>query len=191
MNRLILGTALALTTASTAFAGSMDDALVDPEPIAPVAPVVVANDWTGGYAGLTFGQISTDLGGAQETGPIFGGFVGYDYDFGNFVLGGEFDYQATDDLTVGGVDIDSIARLKMRAGYDMGPALVYFTAGGAQADTSLGTSSGYVAGIGMDYAVTDNFTVGGEFLAHEFNDVGSTNTDLSANTFALRGAFRF
>jgi hypothetical protein len=37
--------------------------------------------------------------------------------------------------------------------------------------------------------VTDQFSVGGEFLSHRFEDVGAN--DLDANTISLRGIYRF
>ncbi|WP_418593952.1 outer membrane protein [Ponticoccus sp. (in: a-proteobacteria)] len=186
--------ALATGLGSTAaFAGSLDQGYVEPVPVAPApAPVAVVpdSDWTGGYVGLSYGNLDSQIGGSSDNGGIYGIHGGYDYDFGNVVLGGELEYLGTgDDYSVGGVDVDSMTRAKARLGYDFGNTLVYATAGAANIDTSAGSDTGAVGGVGLDYKVTDNFTIGGEALAHSFNDVGGS--DLDAQTFSLRGAFRF
>lgn len=184
--------ALATGLGSTAaIAGNLETTYVEPVPAAP-APVAVVNDtdWTGGYVGLSYGNLDSQIGGSSENGGVYGIHGGYDYDFGNVVLGGELEYIGTgDDYDVGGVDVDSMTRAKARLGYDFGSTLVYATAGAAKIETSIGDDTGAVGGVGLDYKVTDNFSVGGEALHHSFNDVGGS--DLEAQTFSLRGSFRF
>ena len=46
-------------------------------------------------------------------------------------------------------------------------------------------------GIGAVYKVTDTFTIGGELLEHQFDDINGTGVDADATTFNLRGSFRF
>ena len=127
----------------------------------------------------------------MTNGGVYGVFGGYDYDFGNYVLGGEFEYQAGSDYDINGVDVDNLMRLKARAGYDFGRTLAYGTAGVARIDSSLGDATGPVGGIGMEYKVNDRFSIGGEALAHSFEDVGGSGTDLDAQTYSLRATFRF
>ncbi|WGW02988.1 outer membrane protein [Tropicibacter oceani] len=192
MKRMIALTAAATVMGGAAFAGSMQDPVVEPVPAQPVAVTVQpGGDWTGPYAGLSFGNLDATAGALDEDGMVYGVFGGYDYDFGQFVMGAELDYQATDDFSLGGVDVDDVWRLKLRGGYDAGPALLYVTAGGAKANTSIGDAEGAVYGLGMDYKVTERFTVGAEYLRHDFNDVGNTNVDVEADTISLRGALRF
>ena len=107
------------------------------------------------------------------------------------MLGGEFDFQAGDDYDLAGVDVDNVMRLKARAGYDLGNTLLYGTAGVARVDTSLVDSTGPVGGVGIDYKVTDRFSIGGEALAHRFEDVGGSGVDVDAQTYSLRASFRF
>lgn len=184
--------ALATGFAGTAaFAGNLEATYAEPVPAAP-APVAVVtpdSDWTGGYVGLSFGRLDTQSGGTSEEGGIYGIHTGYDYDFGNVVLGGELEYLGADDYELGGVDIDNMTRAKARLGYDFGRTLVYATAGAANIETAAGDDTGAVGGLGLDYKVTENFTIGGEALAHDFDDVGGA--DLDAQTFAIRGSFRF
>ncbi len=191
MKHILLSSALALV-ATGAIAGDPTPTYAEPEPIqaAPVA-VPLGGDWTGAYAGLSFGNLDVDGGGFDDNGPAYGVFGGYDYDFGQFVLGGELEWQSMDDLDLGGIDIDNVTRLKVRAGYDAGPALIYGVLGAARADTSIGDADGAVAGLGMDYKVTDRFTVGAEYLAHRFDDAANSGIDVDANAINLRGALRF
>ena len=64
---------LALIAASTALtaapvlAGSIDEPPVEVVPATPVAPVApVGTDWTGPYAGFSYGNMNTQSGGARD-----------------------------------------------------------------------------------------------------------------------------
>jgi len=174
-----------------AFAGSLEEPVVEtaPEPVFVPAEVTAA-DWTGAYGGLNlgYGDFDEDVDGYGGT---YGVHLGYDYDFGNnWVLGGELEYDKTD-IDLGGVDADSIARLKLRGGYDLGKTLVYATAGAAYLDSDIGSDSGAFAGVGVAYQVSDSFTIGGEVLENRFDDIDGSGVDADATTFNLRGSFRF
>lgn len=194
MKRILLGTALAATAATSTYAGSADPAPVEPmvvEPVA-VAPVQMGGDWTGAYGGLSFGNLSADAdGGLDDSEGVYGVYGGYDYDFGQFVVGGELDYQTGEDIQLGGIEVDDIFRAKVRGGYDLGQTLVYATVGAAQLNTNIGDDTGLVGGLGVEYKVTDQFTVGGEYLAHRFDDFDDTGVDVDADTVSIRGSFRF
>ncbi|SMX45126.1 outer membrane protein [Maliponia aquimaris] len=185
--------AIAGLGAAPAFAGNYEATPVEPAPMAPVVPVAqpVTGDWTGPYVGLSFGNLNAQAGNAVQSGGVYGLYGGYDYDFGRLVVGGELEYQAGNDFTIGGVDVDNVTRLKLRAGYDAGRTLIYGTAGAARIDTSLGDATGPVGGVGMEYKVNDRFTIGGEALAHSFDDIGGTGVDADAQTYSLRATFRF
>ena len=176
-----------------AFAGNYDATPVEPAPVAPVVPVAepVTGDWTGPYVGLSFGRLDTQAGGVSTDGGVYGIYGGYDYDFGRFVLGGELDFQAGDDYAIGGVDVDNVMRLKARAGVDLGKALLYGTAGIGRIDTSLGDETGPLGGVGIEYKLTDSFTIGAEALAHRFEDIAGSGVDADAQTYSLRASFRF
>lgn len=199
MKRVVLtsaAVALLATGASTAFAGNTDEPIVTAPPVAPVVvPVTQSNDWTGFYAGgsLGYANVDEDAGGFDDDGTTYGVHGGYDYDFGDFVLGGELEISGFD-LSDGGIDVDSVARAKVRAGYDVGNFLPYVTAGIAQLNTGgafNGDDTGAVYGIGLDYAYTDNIRVGGEILQHEFDNFDSSGLDLEATTAAVRLSFEF
>ena len=156
-------------------------------------------DWTGGYVGLQYDIVDAEavIGGALD-GDAFGLFVGYRHDFGPVVLGIELDYMVGSLTAAPGTsfDMDSLVRLGIEAGYDLGPALVYGTVGHAQMELSFGPTQldfgGLFYGIGIDYAVSERVTLGAELLRHDFNDInGIPGNDLDATTFGINVAYRF
>jgi opacity protein-like surface antigen len=194
MKRILLGTALVATAATSTYAGSADPAPTEPMIVEPVtvAPVQMGGDWTGAYGGLSLGNLSADAdGGLDDSEGVYGIHGGYDYDFGQFVVGGELDYQTGEDIQLGGIEADDVLRAKLRGGYDLGRTLVYGTVGAAQLNTNIGDDTGYVGGVGVEYKVTEQFTVGGEYLAHRFDDFDDTGVDVDADTVSIRGNFRF
>ncbi len=153
----------------------------------------VAEDWTGGYAGFSFGYTEADgPNGSSGDDSSFGLHVGYDHDFGSFVLGSELEYNHLSlNLGQGEGTLDSLTRLKLRGGYDFGPALGYVVVGAARIDTSADNDTAAVYGIGVAYPVNDRFIISGEALRQNFDNVTRSNGSLGANTFNLRTTFRF
>ena len=201
--KLLGATAVAssVMAGGSAIAGSVVDPVVESPVIAP-APVVTSGDWTGFYTGLQlgYGDIDGSAGlddddgdGLDGNNGIYGFHAGYNYDFGDYVIGGELDYDQADiDLNGGAASVDSIARLKFKGGYDLGDTLIYATAGVARADTSVGDETGPFVGLGVTYKVTERYTVGAELLQHRFDDVGGIDgNDLDATTFTVRGSLKF
>jgi len=190
-----LAASLAGLTTLPAFAGALDAPAADPIPPAAPAPVAVVpqgGDWTGGYAGVQLGYGDVDgTGDADGDDVLYGVHLGYDYDFGTFVLGGEIDYDGADIDLNGAATVDSVARLKLRAGYDFGRVLGYVTAGVAEVDTSLGSEGGEFYGIGVAYQIDDRYSVGAELLEHSFDDISGSGVDADATTFVVRGSIRF
>ena len=191
--KLVKLSALLLAAPVAAAAGTLEPVMEEPIMMEPAPVLTYGGDWTGGYAGLSVGasDISTDTG-LDGDGSLYGAHIGYDYDFGSYVMGAELDYQAADiDVGDGAATIDSVARLKLRAGYDAGRTLVYLTGGAAKADTSLGDADGWLAGVGVDYKVTENVALGMELLHHRFDDAADSGIDVEANTLSLRASYRF
>lgn len=190
--------ALAATlTAGSAFAGGYAAPVVETPVIAPIVPVAVANDvdWTGFYAGVQYGQGSTELslnGDELDTDfDAYGVHGGYNRDFGKYVLGGELDYNKIDlDDDSGDADL---WRLRGRAGYDMGRFLPYVTLGAAHVSGDGDLSETDVTyGLGADYLVTDKFTVGAEYTVQNFSDVADVDgLDLDTDMVQVRASFRF
>ena len=183
-----------------AFAGGLND--VAPEPVlAPVAAPVeydAGGDWGGAYVGaqLGYGDIDSNGAGLDGNGAIGGVHAGYRADFGKFVAGAEIDYDIADiDIGTTAGSLDNVARLKLMGGVDLGRALVYGTVGAAYADATVGAAelsdNGTFAGVGMDYAVSDRFTVGGEYLMHKFDDFDGSGVDLDVDTIKAKVSFTF
>ncbi|MBY6065633.1 porin family protein [Leisingera aquaemixtae] len=191
MTRFVAMTAIATVMSSAAFAGNLVEPVVEPAP-AP-APVVIneGGDWTGFYLGGQVGQLDADASnGASGDDTSYGVHAGYNHDFGRFVLGGELDYDATD-LDLSGETIDSVARAKVKAGYDFGKVLAYVTGGVAEADTSVGSETGDFYGVGLAYQVTDQWQIGGEVLEHDFDEFGDSGVGGDATSVSLRASFKF
>ncbi|WP_425045331.1 outer membrane protein [Primorskyibacter sp. S87] len=152
----------------------------------------IAGDWTGAYGGIGIGQTDADGPGALDgDNTSYGVHLGYDYDFGDIVLGGEFEYDRTNiSLGNGAAQLDNVARLKLKAGYDFGAVLGYAVLGGANADFSTGNESGYLYGLGLGVPVTDQWSFSGEILRHDFSNVNGAG-DAKADTLNLRASFRF
>lgn len=191
-----------LSAPIAAFAGGPVAPVADAYVEAP-APVMAAptdGEWGGFYAGaqLGWGNVTSNGAGLDGNDVLGGLHAGYRYDLGRAVLGGEIDYNfANIELGegLGDTSLDSVARLKLMAGADLGRALVYVTAGGAYADGSLAGSSasgdGYFAGIGMDYQLNETMNLGGEILGHRFDDFDGTGVDVEAVTAQVKVAYRF
>ena len=202
MKRLSIAAAVATLVAAPAVAGSLDV----PPPMDPVfapapAPVAMSGDWGGFYAGgqLGYADVTVDPGDADDIGGygwLGGVHAGYNWDLGNVVVGLEGDYDFTDISIGDGVgSIDNVARLKLRAGYDMGSTLLYATAGAAHANATVGgtdfSDTGWFAGLGVGYQMTDSLVLGGELLGHRFDDFDGTGLDVKATTATVRASFKF
>lgn len=118
----------------------------------------------------------------------------YDYDFGDFIVGGGLQYDSAD-IDIGGVTtLDSVTRVGLRAGVDLGRNWIYGTAGWAMAQTSnpgVGDSNGYFAGLGYEVMMTDNVSLGAELLYHNFDDFTLVGLEADATTASVSVNFRF
>jgi outer membrane immunogenic protein len=194
--------ALIVTSAlvTPALAGGPTTPVPEPEVIAVPEPFVPAGmDWSGAYAGaqIGYGDVDSNGGGLDGYGALGGVHAGYRWDMGNFVAGAEltYDTSAIDLGAAAGDELDDVAALKVTAGREFGRGLVYGTLGAAYASASVGgadlSDNGYLYGLGMDYAITDRVTVGGELLQHRFNDFDGSGVDLDATTLKAKVALRF
>jgi outer membrane immunogenic protein len=201
-------------TSLAANAGSLAPMAAEAPVMAAPAPAPVqmmSRDWTGAYAGLSFGgsdidatvKVADDLALTGD-GNSTGIFAGYNYQMGNLVVGVEFDFDATN-YRVGEdeigpentVVVEATSRLKGRVGVPLGNGLVYGTAGIVGASTNsvipaLGNFAvqdgrGYLVGGGYDYKF-DNFLVGVEALYHEFDD---DVLNVEVTTLRLRVGYTF
>lgn len=181
-----------------------------PPPAAYVAPVPYAdnNIWQGFYIGLnggygwgndtgsiSSGGVSVDR--ANPQGGFGGGQAGYNFQSGSLVYGLETDFQGGDlsarsDDALSRERIDWFGTARGRVGYAFGHVLLYGTGGFAYGDVrqranfsgdqfSGGTTqAGWVAGGGVEYKITPNWSVKSEY---QYIDLGSQSlSDLTGNT---------
>lgn len=97
-------------------------------------------DWSGPYAGLSFGRESgpqiyfeNDVrkpGVNELSGGAVGIFAGYNFQFGSLVVGPEAEFARSDIRYAGnGYNHKQIADLRLRVGYAFGSTLAYAAAG--------------------------------------------------------------
>ncbi len=174
MKSLLATTAVVIlaTTATAAVAGS-----ADPAPVAPVvaAPIPVqADDWTGLYAGVTGGwSMGETVGVGDFDGILYGGFLGYNYQFdGGFVLGAEAAFTTGElEFNGGGTFEPTYIDLKARAGIAVDRALVYASGGYTIANfANNDEGAGFNVGAGVDFLVFDNVFVGVEYIYRDIED---------------------
>jgi opacity protein-like surface antigen len=155
-------------------------------------------DWTGLYGGVSLGYgdvTGSTVLGDDINGTTYGVFAGYQRDLGSVVFGGELEWSGTEwtDETIG-LDVDSVARAKVRVGYDAGAFLPYATIGAASVATSGAVDdddTGMFYGAGIDYSLGNGIVLGAEILQHEFDDYADTGIDVSATTITARVAYSF
>jgi outer membrane immunogenic protein len=164
-------------------------------PMIAAAPVVWS--WTGPYAGLFIGGgFDGDIDGHHNkksdddlNGVFGGGYVGYNWQMDSFLLGVETDAGFTGWETDGGGkknkfkgDVGVIGSVRGRVGFAWDRLLLFGTGGFGYADLNVNNAgknkhnkndgdflTGWVAGGGVEFAVTDNVLVKLEYL---YYDVG-------------------
>jgi predicted porin len=186
----LISASLALLAAPVLAGNTEAPTLEAPVAVAPT----VSHDasWTGFYAGAqySFGDAEVDNNGDDDY-EAFGIHAGYLHDFGSFVLGGELDYSQGDvETSAGDVDAD-IFRLKAIAGYDLGKFLPYVTVGLADYDTDAGDDTSEFFGVGVNYAINDDWRVGAEYLVDSVDDFDGTGSDVDLDSFNLRVGYSF
>ena len=195
MKLVALSVAASLAT-SAAFAGGYVAPVVDTTPVvAPVVPVEAGTDWSGFYAGLQYGQGNAELSDTDLDSDYdaYGLHAGYLFDFGQVIAGAELDYNKVDlDENDGDADL---WRLRGRAGYDMGRFQPYATLGVARVSTNDAagdiSETGITYGLGAEYLVTENFSVGAEYSRSDFSDVIADGIDLDTDLVQVRASYRF
>ncbi len=185
-----------------AMAGGPATPTIEPVVAAPVAlPVIVPHgDWTGGYIGLSLGSGNSygSTPGNGNTLGVGGAHIGYRYETGRFVVGGELSYNKDDigrKSKATGTTVNNTSALDLIVGGDLGRTLVYGTLGVSRAQATVAgvsaSDTGYGLGIGLDYAVNEKFTVGGQIKTNRYHNFNGSSSDLKDTMVLLKVGLKF
>lgn len=177
----------------------------------------------GGYGGGRFNRGQGGLFG-QVSGGDFGLTGGFQFQSGQFVGGVELDYvwanlsnfRTQPGLVMSNARVESIGTARVRAGYAFDKLLVYGTVGLAGGsikasvyDASLPVPAGgplythhrwrngWAAGLGLEYAITNNVSAKAEYMYVNlrsrsiFNGAYASNTGMDLSLFRMGLNYRF
>jgi outer membrane immunogenic protein len=195
MKKYLLGTAAAIAIAVATPAAAADMGARMPMKAPP--PVVAVWTWTGFYVGINGGYGWGDSkwsllpGGLNEgthhtDGGTIGGQIGYNWQFGNWVVGLEAqgnwaDFNGSNvsivaPLATNRTKIDAFGLFTGKVGYAFNNVLVYATGGAAVQSVDYSWSSlglvrgtadetrwGATVGAGLEYAFTPNVSAGVQY----------------------------
>lgn len=195
LTQISTGTAAILALAAPAFAaGPVVTTAAPPVVAAPPAPAP-SFDWTGASVGLQFGYIDAETSGAlalEGDDTLIGLRAYYDYDFGQYVVGGGLQYDVTDVDLGGAAEIEDVLRVGVRGGIDLDRNWVYATAGYTEVGTdTVGDGDGYFAGVGYEVFLNQQITLGAEVLYHDVDGFDVPGLEAEATTAAVSVNFRF
>ena len=173
---------------------------------APSMPSIY--NWAGFYAGLNLGYEwgKVTNSNIDPNGVAGGGQVGYNWQSGQFVFGGETDIQATSaDDTFAPYKFSNpwFGTVRARAGYAMSNMLFYATAGLAYGDLTgelnaldeTKTELGWTAGLGMEVGLTPNWSAKVEYLYMDLGDrsfsITGVNNGLQSNMLRFGVNYHF
>lgn len=179
--------AIALTTAAQAAD------VVQEAPPAPPAPIVATPvfTWSGLYVGGNAGYGWANAAPFDDDGFLGGVQLGYNYEINRLVLGVEGDFDATG-MRFFGNDVNYLASVRGRVGLAVNRWMIYGTGGYAYAHASGGLhDGGWVAGGGVEWAMTDHIVPGIEYLHYGFNDFSHTGLDADADVIRVRLSYKF
>lgn len=208
-----MGTRLSLTIAALVSANSAFAADLNEDPVIKFDEGRF--DGGGLYAGISIGYMY-----AEDDDPAFpigvgvtiplhsegenstiGGFVGYTFEQDGFVYGAEYEYADFDMQFVGGapingpipVFIEDAHILRARLGYAINESVeVYGFAGAMYTRINIGLEDWSPAvGAGIDFMLTENVFVGGQYTYSWFEDYDTTLIDGSLDYLSVRVGYKF
>lgn len=198
MKKLVALSTVGLMAAAPVFAGGMAEKVAPPTPVvvAPQAPAMP--DWTGFYGGvhLGMGHTKADNGVAGGSGVVGGIQAGYLQDFGKWVAGGELRYTKSNMKLDGGAGkVKHSEGIELKAGPKFGRTFVYAALGAGRMNADFGgashSDSGYFGGLGVDYHLNNNWSVGGEVLTGRYGNFDNTGTTLKPTTATVNVSYHF
>lgn len=206
MNRTIL----ALATAGMVVAAGAATAADLPRGPTPYysAPASAGYNWGGFYAGVNAGyQWGKITNSSIDPSGLAGGLqAGYNWQYGQFVFGGETDIQASGaDDTFAPYKFSNpwFGTLRGRIGYAMNNILFYGTVGLAYGELKAEnfaldetkTHSGWTGGLGMEVGLTPNWSAKVEYLYMDLSNrsysLTGTDNGLQANLLRFGVNYHF
>jgi outer membrane immunogenic protein len=228
MKKIVIAALLASVATSAFAADLPSRKGPPPAPVYYAPPFTWTGFYVGVNGGGAFTDMRDNqfIGGGSvfgsPSGAVVGGQIGYNYQINQLVLGleGSFDWADLNkdrtfaDGSSNSLKVDSLATVLGRIGYAYDRTLFYVAGGYAGADvkassfndTITGLSypgssswqSGYAIGAGIEYAMTNNISVKGEYL---FSQLGSktyyggspdvTKAGIDINTFKIGVNYKF
>lgn len=223
MSKFVIKSALAALTfaamSTSASAADLGGYRADVEP-ADNSPPVRLYSWRGFYVGVNGGYAwgsgdptivsnginTATLDAIDPSGFLGGGQLGYNAQFGNFVIGAEADIQGgwVDGDSASGAfttssDLNWLSTVRGRIGFAGDRILIYGTGGVAWADMDFTASdgvtsfsggdtlTGYAVGGGVEWMLTNNWTAKAEYLYVDLGD--TTIRDGAGNSANFDNAF--
>jgi outer membrane immunogenic protein len=165
MKRLILTTFLALATSGAFAADANDTSAGDPQIITAdsSASAPVSERWGGFYVGAAVGYgFLKDTIPAEGKDWVFGGYIGYNKQWGNFVAGveGSIDYADIMFTDGSGIKSEYLYSGRVRAGWANEKIFAYGSIGFQHGTTvnlppANSKDTALQLGVGLDFALTD------------------------------------
>jgi outer membrane immunogenic protein len=222
--KLLLSSAIVIAAISTASAADLSRPMYTKAP--PVAPYAfswtgfyvgpnIGGKWAHTDDTLNVGGASLGLGSTTDSTVIGGGQIGYNWQMGQWVVGLEGDIDAqhwsTTRLLLGGTftaDSHWEASIRGRIGYTWDRVLLYATGGAAFTQLNVGTNIGAglvsddqtivggTVGGGIEYAVTNNISLGVEgrwtfYGDNNFNGGPGVTQNVKLDTTEVLGKLNF
>jgi outer membrane immunogenic protein len=220
MKRLVLAGLGLIALAGAAAAADLPPA---PAPYYKAPPYALPFSWTGFYLGVNggggLGNSTWDSAGSISnlTGGLVGGTVGYNYQFGGAVIGGEadVDWSSISGTTTsvgcpaGCTTSDSwLGTARLRLGYAAERFLPYVTGGAAFGNINAAspglpggssTNVGWTVGAGIEFSLFGHWSAKAEYLyvdLGKFNcgagcAAGAVTDNVSFTTNLIRGGFNY
>ncbi|MCX5576700.1 outer membrane protein [Kaistia terrae] len=220
MNALRLATLISASALALGVtAAQAADLTYEPAPAPIVEAAPAAFNWTGFYLGVHAGAAlldgdynDVDFGGfsGDNTGFIGGVQAGYNWQFDNIVIGAQTDFAYTsakisDDAFGAENKLEWLGSTTARVGYAFDNFLVYGKGGVAYGQSKIDDAVlsvndsqwhvGWTAGVGAEYAFTQNIT---GLLEYNYVDLGSqdyfndaVSADLTTNVIKAGLNYKF
>lgn len=147
--------------------------------------------WAGPYVGANIGYAWGDISNnaASPSGVAGGAQAGYNWQFGQWVVGIEGDIQGTgasDTFAAWKFSNPWFGTLRGRAGFALNNILIYGTGGLAFGNvraevwdlTESHTTAGWTLGVGAEIGITQNWSAKAEYLFVDLNDTRFALTGL-------------